>query len=289
MAQQVKSIYTEEEKLQHEKEYAELLALYIALLKNWDTDEQEEALFALAELRTEYAIEHLLSGLGISMEKAMELLKNAEDDTLVQYDKDLRDRLIAGISNLIDFAVCEEYQLYDDVMEIHGAEGEIDFNSDEYDALLTLCKRYNDTYATVEDSDIKYAGLIAALWIGYSSNDWLVYWTQNDIKVRPWHMALQGYAARRDEFPSWMIPPIEYNCRCFLERYDGVVDKADLHKVVGKATEIKKPSQLSGVYDESLAKCGRIFGSAHDYFNVKDSDKEMLKGFVSRLKEKYGL
>lgn len=289
LAQQVKSVYTEEEKLQHEKEYAELLALYIALLKNWTSSQREETLFALMELRAEYAIGHLLEGLGIDMDEAISLLENMEDDSVTQHDKDMRDRLYVGITNLIDFAVCEEYQLYDDTLELHGEETDIDFMSDEYDALVGLCRRYNDIYATVEDADIKYAGIMAAFWMGLSSKDWLVYWTQNDIKVRPWHMALQGYAAPAEEFPSWMIPPIEYNCRCFLERIDGAYAQGDLHKVVGSAKEVKKPSEISGVYDESLAKCGRIFGPAHDYFNVKEKDKEMLNGFVAKLCTKYSI
>lgn len=287
MGRQIKALYTEDEKIQHEKEYAELLALYIALLRNWTTAERQEALFALSELRVEYAVGHLLEGLELDMDEALSLLENMEDETVSQHDRDMRDRLFAGITNLIDFAVCEEYQLFEETLAIHGGELDIDFNSNEYAALLALCKRYNDTYAAVEDADIKYAGMMALFWIGLSPHQWLVYWTQNDAKVRPWHMALQGYAAPRDEFPSWMIPPIEYNCRCFLEPLDVIGANSGLKSVVGAVKEMKKPSEIGGVYDESLAKCGRIFGPSHDYFNVKASDKEMLKGFVERLREKY--
>lgn len=278
---------TEEQKAQHDSEYQSLLALFITLLSSYRSDNKEEALYALSELRTEFTFNHVLNGLGIDFDEAMALLKNSEDHNLTQQDKDKKERLIAAIKNLIDFSVCEEYQLYDEVSGFIG-DDEIEVNSDEYDELLALCQKYNDNYAAVENADIEYAGLMAAMWLKMSANDYLVYWTQNDMKVRPWHMALQGYAASRDEFPSWMIPPIEYNCRCFLESLEiGSVAGHIHHKIVGSAKTLKKPKQLSDVYSESLAKCGRIFGPAHSYFSVKESDKEMLKGFISRLREKY--
>lgn len=277
---------TDEQKARHDSEYQSLVALYIALLKSLRTDEKDEALYALSELRTEIAFSYVLDGLGIDFDKAKSLLMNIDDDNLTQHDKDLRDRLEAAINNLIDFSVCEEYQLLDETLEELG-DGEIDFNSDEYDELLALCRKYNDSYSAIENADIAYAGAIAAKWISMSASDWVMYWTQNDAKVRPWHMALQGYAAPRDEFPSWMIPPIEYNCRCFLEWLEVPTASASLKNIKGSAKNACKPKQLDDVYSESLAKCGRIFSPSHNYFSVNECDKDMLKGFVSRLKAKY--
>lgn len=286
MAKRVQDILTEEEKAQHQSEYQALLALFIALLKSWNNGEREEALYALAELRTEFAFNHVLKGLGVDLDYAMMLLQNRDDENITQQDKDMRARILAAILNLIDFSVCEQYQLYDEVLDKNG-DNDIDFNSEDYEELLALCKKYNDTYAMIEDADIEYAGVMAALWLSLSSKDYLVYWTQNDSKVRPWHLELQGYAAPRDEFPSWMIPPIEYNCRCFLEHLDIASTTAQIKNIKGSALSIEKPKQLSDVYSESLAKCGRIFGPSHDYFKVKENDVEMLKGFVARLREKY--
>lgn len=263
-----------------------MLALFIALLRSWNNGEREEALFALMELRTEYAFSHVVKGLGIDLDQAILLLQNRNDDNITQKDKEMRERLHAAILNLIDFAVCEEYQLYNEVLEENG-DDDIDFNSDHYLELVALCKKYNDTYALIEDSDIEYAGIMAAFWMSLSSRDYLVYWTQNDSKVRPWHLALQGYAAPKDEFPSWMIPPIEYNCRCFLEHLDIISAKNKVSEIQCSFKEIEKPKQISDVYCESLAKCGRIFGPSHDYFNIKPSDESMLKGFVDKLREKY--
>lgn len=277
---------TEEQQTEHDSDYQSLVALFIQLLKSLHNDDKDEALYALSELRTDIAFKHVANGLGIEVDNALQLLKNSEDENLTQYEKDLIDRLTAGILNLIDFSVCEEYQLYEEVLDVVG-DTEIDFNSDEYDDLLALCKKYNDQYSAIENSDIEYAGAIATLWMKMSATDYAVYWTQNDAKVRPWHMALQGYAAPRDEFPSWMIPPIEYNCRCFLEILETPRADAKLSQIKGSAKDFIKPKQLNSVYSESLAKCGRIFGPTHSYFSIKDTDKDMLMSFVSRLREKY--
>ncbi|MBJ2189223.1 MAG: hypothetical protein JFT10_00030 [Muribaculaceae bacterium] len=277
---------TEEQQAEHDSDYQSLVALFIQLLKSLRNENKDEALYALSELRTEIAFKHVVKGLGIEVDNAIQLLKNSEDENLTQQEKDLIDRLTAAILNLIDFSVCEEYQLYDEVLDMVG-DTDIDFNSDEYDELLAVCKKYNDQYSAIENSDIEYAGIVAAMWMKMSATDYAVYWTQNDTKVRPWHMALQGYAAPRDEFPSWMIPPIEYNCRCFLEILEVPRADAKLSQIKGSAKDLVKPKQLNSVYSESLAKCGRIFGSTHSYFSVKEEDTGMLMGFVSRLREKY--
>ena len=277
---------TEEQQAEHDSDYQSLVALFIQLLNSLRNEYKDEALYALSEIRTEIAFKHVVKGLGIEVDNAIQLLKNSEDENLTQQEKDLIDRLTAAILNLIDFSVCEEYQLYDEVLDMVG-DTDIDFNSDEYDELLAVCKKYNDQYSAIENSDIEYAGIVAAMWMKMSATDYAVYWTQNDTKVRPWHMALQGYAAPRDEFPSWMIPPIEYNCRCFLEILEVPRADAKLSQIKGSAKDLVKPKQLNSVYSESLAKCGRIFGPTHSYFSVKEKDTEMLMGFVSRLREKY--
>ncbi len=277
---------SEEEKTRHESEYQSMVALFMSLLRSVRSESKSEALYAMAELRTDITFNRVIKGLGIDYNQAIVLLKNAEDDNITQHDKDMRARLEAALNNLVEFSVCEEYQLYDEVMEVIG-DDEIDFESDDYDELLALCRKYNDLYAAIENADIEYAGTVAALWMKMSATDYAVYWTQNDAKVRPWHMALQGYAAPKDEFPSWMIPPIEYNCRCFLEILEVPHAEVKLSQIKGSAKGLEKPKQLNGVYEDSLAKCGRIFGPAHSYFSIKESDREMLSSFVARLKAKY--
>lgn len=296
---------TDDEKKQHEKEYQALLALFINLLNEIPVGNKEEALYALSELRSDLAIDHVLKGLNLNEEEAIMLLKNEDDDNLTEHDKKMRKIVIAAVNNLIDFAVCEEYQLYQEVEERSDGE-EIDVDSEDYEDYEDLCDKYNDTYAAVENQDIQYAGAMAAWWSKLSASDYVVYWTQNDAKVRPWHMELQGYTAHIDEFPSWMIPPIEYNCRCFLDSVElgSPVGRVSLDSIkdaclkrrrlnngqtlnVRDALKAKKPKQLSNVYSESLAKYGRIFGKSHPYFQIQEKDKQMLKGFVKRIKEKW--
>lgn len=109
---------TEEKKARHDSEYQSLLALFIALLSSFKSDNKEEALYALSELRTELTFNYVLDGLGMDLDEAMMLLKSSEDQNITQQDKDKRDRLIAAIKNLINFSVCEEYQLYDEVSDL---------------------------------------------------------------------------------------------------------------------------------------------------------------------------
>lgn len=286
---------SDDDKAQHQKEYAQLYELFVNFLKNIHGDNHDEILYALMELRSDLAIHHAFKGFSIDEDEALRLLKNLDDNNLTQQDKDKRDRLVAAVNNLIDFAVCEEYQVSkkaEQIYNVHaGYDGEydIDFNDPadmtDYDA---ICNLYNNTYASVENADIEYAMGIAYKWIQFGSSEYLTYWTMNDSKVRPWHLALQGYTEKRDDFPAWMIPPIEWHCRCFLINTDGeeVVGKvSELKKVYGKA--LKKPSQLDDVFSESVAKCGRIFGKSHSYFQVDAKDKNFLQECVSNIKKKY--
>lgn len=286
---------SDDEKAQHKKEYAQLYELFTNFLKNIHSDNKDEILYALMELRADLAISHAFKGFNIDENEALLLLKNLDDNNLTQQDKDKRDRLVAAVDNLIDFAVCEEYQVAKNTEQVYDAHIEYDENYDidfndpddmaDYDA---ICDLYNDRYASVENADIEYAMGIAYKWIQFGSSEYLTYWTMNDNRVRPWHLALQGYTERRDDFPSWMIPPIEWHCRCFLMNTEGdeVVGSAkDIKKVVGKAP--KKPSQLDDVFSESVAKCGRIFGKSHSYFNVNVGDKQFLQDCVDNIRAKY--
>lgn len=286
---------SDDEKAQHKKEYALLYALFLNFLKNIHSDSRDEILYALMELRADLAISHAFRGFNIDEDEALRLLKNLDDNNLTKQDIDKRNRLVAAVDNLIEFAVCEEYQVAQQVDDIYDAHIEydedydIDFNDPanmaDYDA---VCELYNDTYASVENADIEYAMGVASKWLQFGSEEYLTYWTMNDNKVRPWHLALQGYTDRRDDFPAWMIPPIEWHCRCFLINTEGVevIGKTEsFKKVVDKVPQ--KPSQLDDVFSESVAKCGRIFGKSHSYFQVKAKDKQFLQDCVTNIKSKY--
>ena len=226
----------------------------------------------------------------MTKEEALLLLRNLDDHNLTEQDKAKRDRLVAAVNNLVEFSVCAEYQLYKkSKVKWQSLNDGIDYEDEELmDEFIDMCATYNDTYAAVEHSDVEYAMAIAFTWLGYSDETYLEYMTQNDDRVRPWHYALQGFVERAADFPAWMIPPIEWRCRCFLITLDGsvaVAKKANLNKVMAKAPQ--KPVHLDGVFDESVAKCGRIFGKAHPYFKVSKNDKDMLSRIVDNIKKDY--
>lgn len=281
----LKKAKTEEEQARDESDYQKLYALFLALLRALpDRETREQALEELAALRADQIIKHAFEGFGIDNEEALQLLRNMDDSNLTQADKDRQKILQAAVDNLIDFAVCEEYQIYDEVHTFNPDFDPVDFmdslDMDEYD---DICYRYNHTYAIVENDDTEYAMAVAvAIAINAAGID-LTYMTQNDDRVRPWHYALQGFTAPLIDFPSWMIPPIEWGCRCYLERYDSHIQNSiNVHARVPQ-----KPHQLNEIFSESVAKGGRIFGKAHPYFQVKAEDEDMLNGMIGKLKEKY--
>jgi len=269
------------------------LAVFVNLLKNMsDRTSREEILGELMALRAEYAIGHALDGFKMDIDEAIQLLKNTKDDTLTKEDIDKRDRLVAMVNNLTEFAVCEEYQMYKAVLKHNPNiyDDELDWNDEDSMApYYEICNRYNSTYAIVENEDISYAMNIAYTWLHCSPTTYLTYMTQNDDRVRPWHYELQGFTARRDDFPSWMIPPIEWGCRCFLlsEGGDIIANSSKIKNVKASFEVPEKPKELDNIFSESVAKCGRIFGKSHPYFKVAKADKEKLKEYVENIRKQY--
>lgn len=241
----------------------------------------------MARLRTKIAVSHAFDGFSIDYDEAISLINQSEG--LTEFDEEKKKRLIAAVNNLIEFCVCAEYQLMCDIYE---EEPDFDFDNDVYeineddedDPLILICKKYNKTYLGVENTDIEYAMQIALAWVLAEKHQQLTYMTQNDDRVRPWHFALQGFTAPKDDFPSWMIPPIEWGCRCFLVDYNG---DSIINSVKNINAKYEKPKQLDGVFSESVAKCGRIFSKSHRYFKVGNKDKKTLQEIVEIIKEDY--
>ena len=280
---------TEEEDDENKKK---MLALFISLIRSMGyADSREEALYQLAELRTEIAVNRALYGFNdMDPEEALELIRETDTDGLSEEDQEKRARLIAAIDNLIEFATCEEYHVYKDVEELGEDYSREDWADEDLEdplsPFLVINKKYNETYANVEDSDIEYCMAMAYAWIKWGNDVTLMYMTQNDERVRPWHYDLQGFTAKKDDFPAWMIPPIEWACRCYLVVEDGVSAKLDLN-LLAKKDVPERPKELDGVFKESVCKCGRIFSDEHPYFQIDDKDEDMLNKIVERLRLKY--
>lgn len=281
---------SDDEKDQAQEEYEELLPLFISLVRSLSNkDDKLNALVELAKVRTKIAITHAFDGFNMEYDEAIDLIQQTDD--LSELDEEKKKRLIAAVDNLIEFCVCAEYQLMCDIYkELPDFDfGNVEYNIDEDDEnnpLILLCRKYNKTYLGVENTDINYAMAVALTWVIAERHQTLTYMTQNDDRVRPWHFALQGFTATKDNFPSWMIPPIEWGCRCFLvdNNGDSIINSTNVKNITAK---YEKPKQLDDVFSESVAKCGRIFGKSHRYFQVDEKDKKTLKSIVKLIREDY--
>lgn len=267
-----------------EKEYAALLAVFQRFIDDAEGGYEDwEILEELMELRADFLVRHAIDGFGMSWEDMLELLeKDAQ-----QLGKEEQEQVFiirAAIDNLVDFAVVEEYQLAEDVKET--VEEVDEMSEDELDeVLLSLNKRYNYVYANVENSDACHAMVVAAAWMKFSEGATLMYMTQGDERVRPWHMDHEGFTAPKAFFPQWLIPPIEHQCRCYLVEVDGTAKIADVSGKIFKTPEM--PAEFNRTFKESVAKGGRIFSDEHPYFQVASKDYDRLHEISDRIKSKY--
>ncbi|NDV63957.1 hypothetical protein D0T60_01670 [Bacteroides sp. 224] len=229
-------------------------------------------------LRAEFAIKHAVKGFGVDYDQALELVRNYDGD-LSDIEKEERDILVAAIDNLVDFAVGAEYQMSTELPDIDDLEEE------NMEMLEAICYKYNFKYANVENLDIEYAMIVAAGFVSISSQTVLTYMTQGDERVRPWHLQYEGYSAPKSQFPAWLIPPIEYGCRCYLIEESAF---AQLTRV--KASSNKRPKMpewFNPVFKESVALGGRIFSDDHRYFECNEQHADKLREISSRIKNKY--
>lgn len=271
--------------------------MFVVLLQNLeDAESKEEALEELASLRANCMIEKAVSQFNMSVEEAIQMIKTEDDGFLTQNERDKKNRLVIALDNIIEFCTCAEYQAMKEVEEIYE-EDDIDFDDidledmpddeeedDDENPLMPywrVNKRYNGTYRNVEEADAAYAMLMCDRWLRYADEEVLTYMTQNDDRVRPWHYALQGFTAPKKDFPAWMIPPIEWRCRCFLITSSG--------EVFAKSSSLapRKPKEVDGVFSESICTGGRIFSDKHHYFDIDKNDKPMLVRIINDIKEGY--
>lgn len=232
------------------------------------------------ELRAEFAMNHAIKGFHMDFEKALELLRN-HNEGMSKSDKEKRDVLVAALDNLVDFAVAEEFQMSEHFPEDIDIDDEMSI--EECEDVFHL---YNGIYANVENSDIEYAMGVASGWLLYSDRTVLTYMTQGDERVRPWHMALEGTSYPKSSFPSWLIPPIEHGCRCFLIEESGdVINQKSVNNVECKITEM--PDFVNKVFKESVATGGRIFSDEHSYFQIPKKYNKKLRKIANKIKKSW--
>lgn len=263
-----------------------LLALFKKLIQSVRNEEGEwKSLEELMEARADFAIRHAFEGFGITYEEAMKIIQNA--DGLTDEQKEQRDILVAAIDNLVDFSVAEEYHVADDMSEYTDELEELDEDSDEYEELMailySICEKYNKRYAYVENMDIEYAMIMASYLSSLKDDTVLMYMTMGDERVRPWHLQYEGYTAPRSQFPSWLIPPIEHQCRCYLVEDS----RSSVFSEVQAKMAPEMPEWFDKTFKESVANGGRIFSDEHSYFQIEERHLKKLSEISERIKQKY--
>lgn len=274
------------DKENNDKEYKALLSLFLELLKSIRNKEgQWESLEELIKARADFAIRHAFEGFGVSYDDALELLKKTEN--LSDEERTQRDIFVAAVDNLVDFAAAEEYHVADDVLEFEDELQELDEDSEEYGELISILEginhKYNSRYAYVENLDIEYAMIVAAYLSSLKDDTVLTYMTMGDERVRPWHLQYEGFTAPRSQFPAWLIPPIEHQCRCYLVE--------DSRSSVLSEVQAKKSPEMPEWFDrtfkESVANGGRIFSDEHSYFQIDKKYIQNLREISERIKSTY--
>ncbi len=270
-----------------EKEYLAILAIFERFLDERDgLEEPWEIMEELMALRADFAIHHAIHGFGMEWDDAIELVQS-NLESLSEEDRARADILIAAINNMVEFAVVEEYQMMSEADDVDEEAEEGGLSDEEREELLlAVCKKYNSQYAYVENLDIEYAMMVADGLVVIAADTELMYMTQGDERVRPWHLQYEGFTAPKSRFPAWLIPPIEHQCRCYLVEVDNTGAKLD--DVQNKTLKMPEmPEWFNRTFKESVALGGRIFSDEHPYFQVNSNDSSRLAEIVQRIKEKY--
>jgi len=252
-----------------------------------------EILEELMSLRADFAIHHATKGFDLDYTKALELIRTKRG--LNEKEQAQRDVLVAAIDNLIDFSVAAEYQMIEAVKtalseyDENAGTGEYDWNdeADEYDSdfLIAICKKYNLQFAAIENHDIEYTMGVAKYLSQLHSDTILTYMTQGDERVRPWHLQYEGFSAPKNKFPAWLIPPIEWNCRCYLVEDKNEESSLDVQNKIVRVPTM--PPNFDKTFQESVALGGKIFSEYHPYFTIKSEHQEKLTDISDRIKNKY--
>lgn len=271
----------EDDKERDEKEYLALLAIFEHFVgSDADEDGRLEAVEELMALRASHIIGHALDGFNITLENALELLRNK--DGLSELDAARRDIVVAAVENLIDFAVAEEYQMLSELPDLDEEEEEEEHEGLTEDDVYAIFDRYNKRYAYVENKDAEYAMIIAAGLVAVKPTTILTYMTQGDERVRPWHLQYEGVSAPKASFPAWLIPPIEHMCRCFL-----IEDTVTNSVQAANKKKLEMPDWFNPTFKESVALGGRIFSDEHPYFQIPPEYNKALQSIAQRIKDKY--
>lgn len=255
------------------EEYPFILAAFRRLVDSLeDSAESWHIMEEIIMLRTASLYSRVLEGLNMDFDRALKLLRNHNDFTTLQ-DKEERDILVAAIDNLVEFAAAEEYAMMDDILKYSEDEGFEDYEG--------ICERYNLTYAETENEQVLYAAWVAGWWINQSSDALITYMTQGDERIRESHQGLEGLTFTKSNFPSDLIPPIDWRCRCYLLSGSNEASASAFLK-----TDADYRKKVNPVFAESLAMKGGIFSESHPYFTSAYRKNRKVQTIIRKLKNK---
>lgn len=248
---------------QDQEDYNLLLNIFRKFLHQ---DNKQQLIQEMITCRASCLIDKILLGLHIDFNYALTLLRE-NNNSVTEKEREERKILLAAINNIIDFVSAEENIM---LHEISQPTKEEDWNTCE-----AIFEKYNKTYAKIEDQDVEYAAFVAAWWIGIPNDSIVTYMTQGDERVRALHLSFEGTSYPKQEFPEELIPPIDFGCRCYLLSNGFGTAYASL------STE--HPKIVNKIFQESLAKGGRIFSKYHPYFQKKLSPEiEQINHLLKR-------
>lgn len=235
----------------------------------------------LSEVRFKYLMRIVSDELFLSYEHAIKILNENVKKNRDEVNDNKALVLIAAMENLLAFSVCEQYQMMSDMPE--------DIYIDEFEeteAEKTFYK-YNGVFASVENNVVAQSAIVAYAWSRFDNREMLQYTTQRDERVRHSHQILDGYVAPKDSFPSDMIPPIDYNCRCFLVSTGNTSEDFEAEPSYYRERRELIKETSSPVFAESLATYGAIFGSSHNYFKVKSEHVDNIDEIMASIQDNF--
>lgn len=217
----------------------------------------------LAEIRARYLFSIVSDEMMLSYEYAIKLVHEHINKNKDEVENQRALVLVSAIENLVDFATCQQYKMMASLPE------DIIVGDEEIEAIFY---RYNSLYSEVENGTVEQAAKMAFLWSVLDDDVVMQYTTQRDERVRYEHAALDGIKYTKSNFPPELIPPIDYNCRCFLvETGERVSSESQMGNLVYWSPFV------NNIFKESLATGGRVFNGYHPYFDIDDdSDVEKL-------------
>lgn len=256
-----------------EEQYLLLLEMFQELIDSVNNHTIDlEDLYDIIDKRAYFLYGFCANRFNLDIDEAIRIVKEKNERLLNPFERERRNCLVSALDNLIDFAIAAETQMF------------MDFENEEDEDTEHTFELYNKTYAKVENNDVDFASLIASRFISFPEHSTLMFTTQGDERVRDSHRALEGLSFPKSQFPEWLIPPIDWRCRCYLVESFTKANYQDFDDLDSKINNAVNP-----IFQESLAMGGRIFSSSHPYFTIDSSLKKDVLDISKSIKSKYNL